>query len=72
MFGHLAEADNNTVSLPATICLAFIYFEPDPDEQSRRGVNEPLTRDDARRIAANIGRLPTFIEADKYRNAKGE
>jgi hypothetical protein len=26
----------------------------------------------ARRIAVNIAKLPAFIEADKYRKAKGE
>jgi hypothetical protein len=31
-----------------------------------------LTRDEARRISVNIGKLPAFIEADKYRKAKGE
>jgi len=30
-----------------------------------------LTRGEARRIAANIAKLPPFIEAEKYRKARG-
>jgi hypothetical protein len=51
--------------------LAYVYFEPDPNNDSRRTVMNRLTHDEARRIASNIAKLPTFIEADKYRKAKG-
>ena len=44
--------------------LAYVYFE---DNDGRRPVMERLTRDEARRIAANLAKLPTFVEADKDR-----
>src|SRR5262245_42146824 len=47
--------------------LAYVYFEPDPSNDSRRTVMNRLTHDEARHIAANIAKLPTFIEADKDR-----
>jgi hypothetical protein len=52
--------------------LAYVYFEPDPDNESRRTVMSRLTRDEARRVAVNIGRLPALLGADKYRKARGE
>jgi hypothetical protein len=40
--------------------LAHIYFE---DEDSRRAILDRLTRGKARRIAANVAKLPAFINA---------
>jgi hypothetical protein len=41
--------------------LAYMYFEKEPRSRFRR--DELLTRDEARRIAANIAKLPQLITA---------
>ena len=44
-------------ALHASCCL--------PNNDSRRTVMNRLMHDEARRIAANIAKLPAFIEAEK-------
>jgi len=42
--------------------LAYLYYE---NERGRRSAAKLLSKDEARRIAANIAKLPAFAEAMK-------
>ena len=50
---------------PTAFTIAYVYFE---NELVRRGLQHRLTCDEARRVAANIAKLPVLLQKGEGRS----